>query len=120
MNDILAAPQQQPDGVPFSDTGVVIADAIAALSRTNLRSVRRVLQTISLLQNFYNVPPESLQDMIDPASAPLDGVQPCHSMEKLAALPEAKQQRINATFDLVEAIEDDPAMVAFLAALDEG
>lgn len=107
-----------PDGRVFNETGIVIADALAALSRTNLRSVTRVLLAIEILRKHLQVPTLMLEDMLDPTSAPQDKVHALSNSEELAALSAAKRARIDNTFHLVEAIEDDSATSDLLTTLD--
>jgi hypothetical protein len=107
-----------PDGRAFPGTNVVIADAIAALARTNLRAVTRVLLAIDILRKHLEVPVLSLDAMLDPADAPQDKVRATSNSVGFDAMSSAKQARISAIFNLVEAVDANPAVADLLLTMD--
>lgn len=121
MNTVTAERiEQLPDGLPIGGQTIypnlVAADAIAALSRTNLRSVNRVLAAIDILVKRLHV---TAADVVALAHAPVETPKAHQNEEVLfEALPRVKQQRILNTDALLDDVESDPAMVAHLELLD--
>ncbi len=121
MNTVTANPINQfPDGAPVMGQAdfpnLVAADAIAALSRTNLRSVVRVLIAIDALTKRLHV---DAARIVDVTRAPTETPKAHQNEEVLfETLPLEKRQRILAVDALMDDIDGDPEMLAHLELLD--
>lgn len=106
-----------PDGLRLAiEPHIVPADALVVLSRTNLRTITRVLVAIDALRAFYG--DAAMPAMLDPMRVPSEGVGIHHdlSSDGKAPTPE-KQDRADAVEALLEAMQRDPELAAHLALL---
>lgn len=105
-----------PDGLPLLPCGVVPADALVVLSRTNLRTISRVLCAIEILQQATATPLDDLLSMLRvPSETP--NIHPDDRRPSVGN-PETKVERVAAVDELMARIDADSALFGHIDYID--